>query len=88
LRISKGLKGGRKRRRTRRVGLSRILGFFGSVNHGNGTVSVYYDLFVGESNGFARFTFGRCLQNEEKKINALVEDSIEGAVLPAVVDSE
>ncbi|KAI6749144.1 hypothetical protein HG531_008091 [Fusarium graminearum] len=61
LRISKGLKGGRKRRRTRRVGLSRILGIFGSVNHGDGTVSVYYDLFVGESNGFARFTFGRCL---------------------------
>lgn len=61
LRISKGLKGGRERRRTRRVGLSRILGFFGSVNHGDGTVSVDYDLFVVKSNGFAGFAFGRCL---------------------------
>ncbi|KAI6768341.1 hypothetical protein HG530_006350 [Fusarium avenaceum] len=61
LRVSKGLKGGRKRRRTRRVGLSRVLGFFGSVDHGHGTVSVDYYLFVGKSNGFARFAFGWCL---------------------------
>jgi hypothetical protein len=45
----------------RRVGLSRVLGFFGSVDHGHGTVSVDYYLFVGKSNRFARFAFGWCL---------------------------